>query len=50
MTDILLTLILTALLALLVQRQYHHRQVVRWLDSLGDLTGDMLRAILEKLP
>jgi hypothetical protein len=43
-------LIVAALLAgRLVQAWYQHRELVRWLDALGDMAGDLLRGILEEV-
>lgn len=49
LTNILLALILLALLALIFVTWRAGRQVVAFLDSLGNMTGDMLRAILNEI-
>ena len=33
----------------LVQAHYQHRALTRWLDALGDMLGDLLRGISDKI-
>lgn len=46
MTNILLTLIFLTLLYIAWQANYHGRHIAAQLDALGDMLGDMLRAII----
>lgn len=48
-TDFILLGIAGLIAARLVQAHYQHREAMRWHDALGDMLGDMLRAILDQL-
>jgi len=47
MTNILLALILCVLLARIWQAHRTEKNIIVYLDSLGDMLGDMLREIIE---
>lgn len=50
MIDTLLLALIAVLLAVSVwQKQRHHHELIAWLDALGDMTGDMLRGILDSV-
>ncbi len=44
---VLLAAIAGLLAAQLWQRHRQHRELITWLDSLGNMTGDMLRGLLD---
>lgn len=43
-----LCILIALLVANLALAYWQHRKLVQWLDALGDMTGDMLRAILNR--
>lgn len=48
MIDTMLLALIAGLLgAHLWQRHRQHRELIEWLDSLGNLTGDLLRGLLD---
>ncbi len=48
MIDTLLLAAIAGLLgALIWQRHRQHRELIEWLDSLGSMTGDLLRGLLD---
>jgi len=49
LTDFLIGAVVVLLLVRIVQSWQQHRALVKWLDALGDLHGDMLRAILDEV-
>jgi len=47
--SILLAIIAVLLAGRIWQAHQQHAALVRWLDALGDMTGDLLRSIIECL-
>lgn len=48
LTDSLLTVLILATLARMAQAHIHQRQLITWLDSLAEMTGDMLRKLINE--
>lgn len=48
LTDWLLLALVLVGLARLLQAHQQHRALVAWLDALGDMLGDQLRALQDK--
>lgn len=46
---VLLVAIGVLLAAQLWQRHQQHRELIAWLDSLGNMTGDLLRGLLDAM-
>lgn len=49
LTDWLLLVLCGLVVGRLVQAHIQHRALIRWLDALGDMLGDMLRGISDSI-
>lgn len=49
MTDILLSCILITLVLHSYSAQARHKELITWLDSLGNMTGDQIREAIEAI-